>query len=553
MDRPAMKLTGDQIEDIQNALLDAYPSEDDLLPMVRIELDENLEAIATGKNQRVLIFNLVTWAERTGRVDALLQGAHRQNPGNPLLSALMQTWQPVQQSAIDGSKSTLSGNLSTGPASIDVFLSYSRENSDELRTVQDALRAAGLAVWTDERLKPGTEVWQDAIEEAIHQAQAMVVLLSPEANASRSVKNEIGFAQVREKPIFPILVSGDEATSIPISLITTQWVDGREDLSQAIAQNLLPAWHQHFSQHESHVSPAPDAIEQTVEEPAAASAPESSVVGKPTPKQGISRTLLLFLVAAALVVGAVGSFLAGRMLPFPTPNVTKINPRDSAVYVYVPAGPFVMGSSDGIQQAYDDEKSQQKNLDLGAFWIMRTEVTNAQYNRCVQADVCSEPDDPYWGAPSQSEHPVTAVDWYQANKYAEWVGGRLPTEAEWEKACRGTDGRIYPWGDDLPTAERVNYGEKLDDTTPVGSYPAGASPYGVLDMAGNVWEWTSSKYADYPYKADDGRERQEGGDVRVLRGGSWFKDAGLMRCAHRTGRIPSGRDDHGGFRVVLSP
>ena len=101
--------------------------------------------------------------------------------------------------------------------------------------------------------------------------------------------------------------------------------------------------------------------------------------------------------------------------------------------------------------ANDDEKPQQTDLYLDAFWIMRTEVTNAQYAKCVEAGACSEPNNTRWNDPAYAEHPVTNVNWEQANAYAKWAGGRLPTEAEWEKACRGTDGRIYPWGDEPPT------------------------------------------------------------------------------------------------------
>lgn len=229
---------------------------------------------------------------------------------------------------------------------------------------------------------------------------------------------------------------------------------------------------------------------------------------------------------------------------------TMTNPKDGAVYVYVPAGPFIMGSGEEDPKALDSEKPQQAALDLDSFWIMRTEVTNAQYARCVEAGVCTEPGSLNWNDPDYGEHPVAYVEWYQANAYAQWVGGRLPSEAEWEKACRGTDGRLYPWGNEPPTSELANFNDNIGDTTPVGSYPAGASPYGLLDMAGNIWEWTSSKYADYPYDPNDGREDQDRMSERVLRGGSLDLSENGIRCAFRYYSFPVFRGGVFAFRVV---
>jgi len=130
--------------------------------------------------------------------------------------------------------------------SVDVFLGYSRKDRSEMQIVKEGLRKAGFSVWTDEGLAPGTQSWQDAIEEAVKQVQAMVVLLSPNAIQSMWLKNEIGFAQARKKRVFPVLISGDAATAVPISLINAQWVDGRENLQQAVTQELLPTLRRHL-------------------------------------------------------------------------------------------------------------------------------------------------------------------------------------------------------------------------------------------------------------------------------------------------------------------
>jgi formylglycine-generating enzyme required for sulfatase activity len=185
---------------------------------------------------------------------------------------------------------------------------------------------------------------------------------------------------------------------------------------------------------------------------------------------------------------------------------------------------------------------------------MRTEVTNAQYAACVKAQICTEPGNTRWKNPAYADHPVTNVDWEQANAYARWVGGRLPTEAEWEKAARGVEGKIYPWGDQPPTAQLLNFNSQVKDTKPVGSYPDGASPYGAWDMAGNVWEWTADWY-DEKYYATSPTANPKGpekGESRTLRGGSWIGGGQLVRCAYRLRNGPDFRGGNVGFRV-LSP
>ncbi len=232
---------------------------------------------------------------------------------------------------------------------------------------------------------------------------------------------------------------------------------------------------------------------------------------------------------------------------------TKINPIDGAEMVYVPARWFTMGSDDSDPGAYDREKPQH-TLRLDTFWIYRTEVTNAQYRKCVKAGACTPPrDTKYYDDSAYAAHPVVYVDWYQAKAYSEWAGGRLPTEAEWEKAARGTDGRIYPWGNDWDPSKLNSYEAGPGHTTEVGSYQVGASPYGVLDMAGNVSEWTSSLYKEYPYNPRDGREESGSEGLRVLRGGSIYNEKRSIRCAFRGGDYPDHSDYSFGFRVVLSP
>lgn len=153
-----------------------------------------------------------------------------------------------------------------------------------------------------------------------------------------------------------------------------------------------------------------------------------------------------------------------------------------------------------------------------------------------------------------ADHPVTEVTWRGADRYARWVGGRLPTEAEWEAAARGREGRAYPWGDEPPTPERAVYGRASGETVAAGSRPAGATPLGLHDLAGNVDEWTSSLYRPYPYRASDGREgRATGAEEYVTRGGNHvYSSAEELRSAYRAGfsREPDRGHRHIGFRVA---
>ena len=160
----------------------------------------------------------------------------------------------------------------------------------------------------------------------------------------------------------------------------------------------------------------------------------------------------------------------------------------------------------------------------------------------------------------KQDHPVTCVSWHDAIAFCNWAGVRLPSEAEWEKAARGTDGRIWPWGDREPNGGLCNFKMTVGDTIPAGRYPDGRSPYGLLDVAGNVWEWTSSLWGmdaskpefGYPYEPKDGREDLNLPDAvrRVARGGSFWYDALYMRCAYRAKTYPDYRSGGFGFRVV---
>lgn len=215
--------------------------------------------------------------------------------------------------------------------------------------------------------------------------------------------------------------------------------------------------------------------------------------------------------------------------------------------VLIPAGEFWMGSEDGGA----DEKPRRR-VYLDAFRIDKYELTNSQYERFMQATGRAAPN--YWnnGSFNGASQPVVGVSWEDGEAYCKWAGKRLPTEAEWEKAARGTDGRKYPWGEQWDSSRANSDESKLGKTAPVGSYPGGVSPYGGHDMAGNVWEWVADWYDQNYYQRAPGRNPKgaDSGQLRVLRGGSWYYDPSFLRSTFRGRNDPTFRGNRVGFRCA---
>jgi formylglycine-generating enzyme required for sulfatase activity len=220
------------------------------------------------------------------------------------------------------------------------------------------------------------------------------------------------------------------------------------------------------------------------------------------------------------------------------------------------AGPFLMGSDTTHDNEALEDEQPQHTVTLPAFEIGRFPVSVAEYACFVRAGH-AEPS--YWQTQlGKLDHPVVAVSWHDAVAYAAWLAQRtkevwrLATEAEWEKAARGTDGLVYPWGNAFDKARCNTRESGVNATTPVGSYPAGASPHRVQDMAGNVWEWTSSRIRilSYLYAVSGELEDTNSPDNRVLRGGSWDDDYWFARAAFRFSNLPDYTDVFFGFRVV---
>ena len=307
-----------------------------------------------------------------------------------------------------------------------------------------------------------------------------------------------------------------------------------------------------------------------------------------------------FLVVALLAL-AVSVCSACRQVSAPIPTElpeeptpedaslgdTQIRPADGMVMVYVPGGEFRMGSDDEevdgaveLCNAYDDDCPRGDFADgqpahtvvLNSLWIDRTEVTNGQYRQCVEAGACDPPEltssytrDTYYGDSAYDDYPVIYVSWRQAETYCEWAGARLPTEAEWEYAARGPEGRQFPWGDTfdgtkLNYCDANCYRDRADamidddyaDTAPVGSFADGASWCGTWDMAGNVWEWVADWYAPWYYGSSplENPTGPPSGRYRAVRGGAWLNAPHQVRCDFRFMGPPDETSRSVGFRCV---
>jgi formylglycine-generating enzyme required for sulfatase activity len=273
------------------------------------------------------------------------------------------------------------------------------------------------------------------------------------------------------------------------------------------------------------------------------------------------------------------------VLPTPTPAPSlgdvRTRPADGMEMVYVPAGEFQMGSSEEeVERAvelcstywgYCDPGNFEVELpahqvSLDGFWMDRTEVTNDQFRKCVEAGMCNAPSSWYSDQLNKPDQPVVYVSWVQAQAYCQWAGARLPTEAEWEYAARGPESRLFPWGNTFD-ATLMNYCDVTcpavyqpdvagDDgyafPAPVGSYPKGASWCGALDMAGNAWEWVSDWYGEYPSDPQVNPSGPALAEWRVARGGSWYQTRAHARSATRLTVAPAETSDDLGFRCAVS-
>lgn len=443
-----------------------------------------------------------------------------------------------------------------------IFISYNHQDVEYADKLSNALQNRGFEVWIDEVIEYGSE-WPLEIQEHLDACEALVLIMTPASYESKWVQNELNRAMRKNKPIFPLLLDGDEPW---LSVEATQYTDVRGGKLPperfykllAITTSQRP---------ERPLSPKPE---------------------KPAKALTLSRnTILIFVVFTGIAIAgfSIWQFLALPSEPTPitlptstlTPSIPFtetsvaftetsvpttititeiisefISPQDSMISLHIPAGPFIMGSNDGNE----DTRPRHKVI-LSDYWIDKTEVTNQMYHLCVENGSCPLPSNlKYYSDDNYALHPVVYTDWESAQKYCEWAGRRLPTEAEWEKAARGPSGASLPW-EGLLDCLHANYGGCGTGTKAVGSYPQGTNLYGALDMFGNAWEWVYDKYDTNYYKNWNSSLVDPAGPAlgkhRILRGAAWdTTDANRLQITFRYNRDPSSRGNSYGFRCATS-
>jgi len=432
-----------------------------------------------------------------------------------------------------------------------VFLCHSSNDKPAVRELYQKLRAeTWINPWLDEEeLYPGQD-WNMEIEKAVEAADAIIVCLTKnsinkEGYVQRELRIVLDFADYKpEGTLYIIPVRLDECDP-PRRLRAWQYEDYFGDKRERALQRLLVS-----------LKRRADSLGLKLEKPAPKKEEKPVKKKEPTVKELKTEQAI------------------DEVQPIKPVVIPKQTFSNGMEFMRVPAGKFLMGSKDSNKPAYGNEYPQH-SIDIAYdYWMARYPVTNELYNAYLKAKGGEHPVD---GWEKKKDHPVLYVDWNDAMAYCGWLNGqiqnyefeilndenlqslivnrklaiRLPTEAEWEKAARGTDGREYPWGNAFDKNKCNTSEGGKGDTASVGNYsPQGDSPYDCADMSGNVWEWTHSLFKSYPYKVNDGRESEKASGNRVLRGGSFINYDRDARCASR---IVNDILDYRGFRVAASP
>jgi formylglycine-generating enzyme required for sulfatase activity len=478
-----------------------------------------------------------------------------------------------------------------------IFVSYRRDETEYVATALHeklTARFGGSSVFVDVDAIPAGRNFRQHLERAVGECDVVLAVIGKhwldvcdEAGRRRLdlptdwVRIELESALARHIPVIPLLVAG--AAIPPEDALP-------EPLRELVYRQALPLRSGRDFQRDV------DVLRSEIERTCAQG--EGGKLPKPwwrRPAPAVAAVVLLALAGGAglaLRANRVSTTHADSPTvpatapapvatlpvpePAPAPRAAKAAEPAPAAMVSVPAGPFFMGCNEAVDTECEADEKPGRPIDVAAFHIDRTEVTVAQYAACVKAGACSTDgvSMPFWsgkkrpewasfcnwgkaeGKAGREEHPINCLTWAQARAYCTWTGKRLATEAEWEKAARGTDKRKYPWGNtgygkatppvaniadeaarkEFPdwTVAAGYYDDGWVGTAPVGSYPAGVSPYGAADMVGNVWEWVQD-------------EREAG---RVVRGGSWHNEPGRARASTRTQYAPGSRNEDVGVRCA---
>jgi len=427
-----------------------------------------------------------------------------------------------------------------------IFISYSKKNRDYARALADKLLDAGFDVWIDDRIDYGDDWWQ-VIVKAIRECGAFLIIMTPESDTSKWVQREVALADHLPKPMFPVLRSGDLINSETWTIfIRTQYanvLDGslpKDDFYVRLRRVVAPKASRGADVTAPELLTPPQPVTPVGTMPASSDIriPASSAESKPVTAPPLRSER-----------GLGGEAALSLIIPQPFK------------WCVVPAGKVTLTD---VDNGYLKEAT---TFDVPEFQIARYPITNAQFEVFVTAkDGWRNAE--WWDYSDASniqrinnleskpasfkdcaDCPRERVTWYAAVAFTRWLSAKtsvsitLPTEQQWQRAAQGDDGREYPWGNEWD-ARKCNTDEsKIGKTTPVTQYPQGASPYGVLDMSGNVWEWCLTDW-------ETGEVDLNGTNVRVLRGGSWFSDPQLARAAYRNRYVPYVRYDLAGFRVV---
>jgi formylglycine-generating enzyme required for sulfatase activity len=457
-----------------------------------------------------------------------------------------------------------------------VFISYAREkdNSDDSklnRQVVDMicseLESEGITYWIDHQYIDAGDKFSTVIKQAMMKSKIMILIVSTHADESDWVNREVHYALNINLNIIPFCIRKPcPEEDFEFLLSDRDWIYSSTTPSKNHLNRLIKAVRRYLPKK-----------------------PEKSDKSTKTKEQAkeVKKEIREFQEMPEDVRDVVSK---GINVEKNKKGFWEADYGDNIVMVYIPHGEFSMGSND-----YDDEKPPH-NVFLDGYWMGKTEVTVGQFKIFInetgyvtEAEKSGgayvriegswkEKKDANWKNPyfsQEDKHPVVCVSWNDANAYCDWLSKKtglkfkLTTEAQWEKAARGEDGRKYPWGNSPPSSDKANFADKqawlkekfdwadkdIDDgyayTSPVGTYPQGASPYDLLDMAGNVWEWCNDWYDDDYYKTspDKNPVGPKNGTDRVLRGGGWNNDAVLIRCAFRDFNVPSNRLVDVGFRL----
>lgn len=554
--------------------------------LVHHQLAEN-----TGKAE--IVQKLLVHAEQKLLLDELLIWAEAQNPARyashrpyfeaapPFVRAGLVPAPDVETSPGVGASPTPTVDISTLPTRhpsnpplfpLRVFLCHAAADKPAVRDLYHRLRSDGFQPWLDEEdLLPGQK-WQREIPKAVAASDVVVVCLSNAALTKAGyVQDEIKFAldaadRQPEETIFLIPLRLEEC-DVPERLAGLHWVNffdpkGYERLLRALRAK-AEAKAKAETEAKGKVEPAvrkKPAVKPRPEIP-----PGDRYLGGVRDEEAMAYFREHFARLGA-------ETKPKEKTPDPQPPTPLPRFDFEPEMIFIPAGEFLMGNDPKKDKYASEAEQPQHTLFLPDYYMAKTPVTNAQYAAFVQATSYSAPHlDADWDKsynwrgetpPAGKEnHPVVLVSWDDAVVYCRWLAEttgksyRLPSEAEWEKGARGTDGRIYPWGNEWDVKRCNSVESRKNGTTSVDAYPAGASPYGLLDMVGNVWEWCSTIWRNYPFQVQE-EWTEEYLDrvnvIRVLRGGAFPTESYSMDCATRYGLDPHYRDFGIGFRVVLS-